>query len=58
MAAKVITIILMLFNVLCLSFLVQNLIFTLTFMILTGMSIYYLLYEKEEKEAVTSEKVS
>ena len=50
MAAKVITTILMLFNVLYLSFLVKNLIFTLTFLILTGMSIYYLLYEKEEKE--------
>lgn len=49
MAAKVLTTILMLFIVLYLSFLVKNLIFTLTFLILTGMSIY-LLYEKEEKE--------
>ncbi|WP_226673415.1 hypothetical protein [Rossellomorea aquimaris] len=50
MTAKILTSMLMLFNVLYLSFLVKNLIFTMTFLILTGMSIYYLFGEKEEKE--------
>lgn len=40
----------MLINVIFIAFLVNNLIVTITLLVLSGMSIFYLFYEKDEEE--------
>jgi 4-amino-4-deoxy-L-arabinose transferase-like glycosyltransferase len=49
--AKILASIMMLMNVIFIAFLVNNLIITLTLLVLSGMSIFYLFYEKEEQES-------
>ncbi|MCA1064869.1 hypothetical protein QTG56_24995 (plasmid) [Rossellomorea sp. AcN35-11] len=50
MFAKILASALMLINVIIIAFLVKNVIVTLTFLLLSGLSIFYLFYEKEEKD--------
>ena len=50
MLSKILVLIMMLINVVFISFLVDNLIATLSFWILSGISIFYLFYEKEENK--------
>ncbi len=50
MLSKILVSIMMLINVVFISFLVDNLIAILSFWILSGISTFYLFYEKEEKE--------
>ncbi|MGG1686854.1 hypothetical protein [Pseudalkalibacillus sp. NRS-1564] len=50
MLAKILASIMMLISVVYIAFLVKNLIVTLSLLILSGMSIFYLFYEKDEKE--------
>jgi hypothetical protein len=48
--AKILTSIMMLINVIFIAFLVKNLIVSLTFLVLSGLSIFYLFYEKDDEE--------
>ena len=50
MLSKILVLIMMLINVVFISFLVDNLIATLSFWTLSGISIFYLFYEKEENK--------
>lgn len=52
MLSKILISIMMLISVIFVSFLVDNLIVTLCFLILSGMSIFYLFYEKDDEDEV------